>query len=525
MASQVFYRKWRPQKLSDVVGQEHVTQTLHNALATGRVAHAYLFCGPRGTGKTSTARILAKAVNCLNGSGEPCNSCSMCQAITEGRAFDLIEIDAASNRGIDDIRDLREKTGFAPTEARYKVYIVDEVHMLTEPAFNALLKTLEEPPAHAIFVLATTEVHKLPPTILSRCQRFDFRRLSQTAVVGKLKDICQEEGIDADAEALTLIARSATGSLRDAENLMEQFVISSGGHIRVEQVRVLLGLTGDHRIRELARSIVGRDIASGLTTINGVASDGIDLRQFNRELVEYLRQLLLLKAGAEEAVDVSAEALPEMRELASGASMEDLVRAVRLFGEQDRRFEAQSTLPLELALVECSLSKAETILHPVPPPATQRARPATAPPPRETSERSPPRQAQGEAPREARPPVTEPVAPPDGGSPDLEHFRRHWGRVVEALRGVGSKGNLDAMLRNACEPVAVEGDTIVLGFYYTFHKERVEDRKYLHLIENKVSEVFGAPYRLRCILTPRKPSPLMDAAIRQGARVVEEDGE
>src|SRR5512136_808315 len=207
MASQVFYRKWRPQTLADVVGQEPVTRTLANALATGRVAHAFLFCGPRGTGKTSTGRILAKALNCLtNGKGEPCNSCSMCQAFNEGRALDLVEIDGASNRGIDEIRDLREKINFAPNVARFKVYIIDEVHMLTEPAFNALLKTLEEPPPHAIFILATTEVHKVPLTILSRCQRFDFRRLPQAAVVNKLEDICGHEGIKAEPQALALIA-------------------------------------------------------------------------------------------------------------------------------------------------------------------------------------------------------------------------------------------------------------------------------------------------------------------------------
>ena len=217
MASQVFYRKWRPQTLAEVVGQEPVTRTLARALQTGRVAHAYLFCGPRGTGKTSTARILAKAINCLESkNGEPCNACAMCQAVNEGRALDLMEIDGASNRNLDDVRDLREKVNFAPNSARYKVYIIDEVHMLTPPAFNALLKTLEEPPPHAIFVLATTEPHQVLPTIISRCQRFDFRRLTQADVVGKLQDICRQEGIQADSSALGLIAKAATGSLRDA---------------------------------------------------------------------------------------------------------------------------------------------------------------------------------------------------------------------------------------------------------------------------------------------------------------------
>ncbi|MDD5082455.1 MAG: DNA polymerase III subunit gamma/tau, partial [Dehalococcoidales bacterium] len=218
MAGPVFYRKWRPQTLADVVGQEHVTQTLRNALSSGRVSHAYLFCGPRGTGKTSTGRILAKAVNCLNnGQGEPCNTCPLCQSITEGRSLDVIEIDAASNRGIDDIRELRERVNYAPNQARRKVYIIDEVHMLTKEASNALLKTLEEPPPHVIFILATTEAHRILPTILSRCQRFDFRHISRADVVAKLTQICQAESVNIEPASLRLIARGASGSLRDAE--------------------------------------------------------------------------------------------------------------------------------------------------------------------------------------------------------------------------------------------------------------------------------------------------------------------
>ena len=302
MTSQVFYRKWRPQVLAEVVGQEQVTQTLLNALANERISHAYLFCGPRGTGKTSTGRILAKAVNCLtNGKGEPCNSCPMCQAITEGRALDVIEVDAASNRGIDEIRDLREKVNYAPNQARYKVYIIDEVHMLTKEASNALLKTLEEPPPHVIFVLATTEAHKILPTILSRCQRFDFRRISQADVVAKLSHICQSEGIHIEPEALRLIARAATGSLRDAENLLQQLTTYYGADIELQQVQTILGISGDWRAKELVRHIVNNDISAGIATINSVNSDGLDLRQFNRELVEYLRALLLIKTGSVKA--------------------------------------------------------------------------------------------------------------------------------------------------------------------------------------------------------------------------------
>ncbi|MBE9502262.1 MAG: DNA polymerase III subunit gamma/tau, partial [Chloroflexi bacterium] len=368
MTSQVFYRKWRPQTLAQVVGQEHVTRTLANALKTGRVAHAYLFCGPRGTGKTSTGRILSKAVNCLEGGkGEPCNACTLCQAISEGRAMDVVEIDAASNRGIDEIRDLRERVKYAPNMARYKVYIIDEVHMLTEPAANALLKTLEEPPPHVKFVLATTEPHKVPATILSRCQRFDFRRIPQDAMVSRLTDICEREDITIEPAALKLIARRATGSMRDAENMLEQLVAYHGSKIELHQVQAVLGITGDPRTQELAKHIINRDMSAGLATINSVVRDGLDLRQFNRELVELLRGLLLMKAGAAEAVDLTPETVAEMKALTTGASLDQLSQAVKLFRQVEVDFDGFSPLPLELAFVECALPKEEEVPSPAAP--------------------------------------------------------------------------------------------------------------------------------------------------------------
>jgi DNA polymerase-3 subunit gamma/tau len=269
MEQQVFYRKWRPQTLADVAGQEHVTRTLLNALSSGHVSHAYLFCGPRGTGKTSTGRILSKAVNCTsNGKGEPCNKCEMCISITEGRAMDVIEIDAASNRGIDEIRNLRERVNYAPGNAKFKVYIIDEFHMLTKEASNALLKTLEEPPSSVIFILATTEAHKVLPTIMSRCQRFDFHRISQTVITDKLKQICDSEGITIDREALNVLAKNATGSLRDAENLLEKLYTHYGSDINLNQVRDMLGITGNERIKVLVEYIMGSNITAGIQTIN-----------------------------------------------------------------------------------------------------------------------------------------------------------------------------------------------------------------------------------------------------------------
>ena len=391
MATQVFYRKWRPQRFADVVGQEYVTQTLLNALATGRVAHAYLFCGPRGTGKTSMGRILAKALNCLtSGSGEPCNECALCTAVMEGRAIDLIEIDAASNRGIDEMRSLREKVNFAPNEARYKVYIIDEVHMLTNEAFNAVLKTLEEPPPHAVFVLATTEPHKLPATVISRCQRFDFRRISLSKAAERLGRICQDEGVQAAPEVLNAIARGAGGSLRDAENMLEQLVVGYGQELSFEQLRDFLGLGGEQQVRELCSAALTGDVSGGLAAIAQAANDGLDLRQFHRQLMEDLRGVLLVKAGAAETMELPPEARQELGELADTVPMERIVQAVKLFGQVDQRGSGHSTLPLEMALVETATAPAEAVGAqspqvgtPPPPAGAPPARPAarSAPPP------------------------------------------------------------------------------------------------------------------------------------------------
>jgi DNA polymerase-3 subunit gamma/tau len=535
MTSQVFYRKWRPQNLSEVVGQEHVTQTLRHAVAGGRVAHAYLFCGPRGTGKTSTGRILAKAVNCLNPvEGEPCNSCDLCKAINEASAPDIIEIDAASNRGIDEIRDLREKVNYTPNLARYKVYIIDEVHMITKEASNAFLKTLEEPPPHAIFILATTEPHKVLSTIMSRCQRFDFHRLSQSSVISKLNLICEKEDIKIAPEALRLIAKVTTGSLRDAENLLEQLVTYYGHEIELHQVQEMLGISGDMRIRELARHIVNKDITAGLKTINSVTSDGLDLRQFNRELVDYLRELLLVKSGSEEVIDVTTDDLVEIKELAAGAGLDYLLIAVKRFGEIDLRLDNYSSLPLELALVDCILA-ATVAKEPVKIKQPEAEEPAAVTSrPTKSTRSSPEAKTQAKTPipakiAEAQADPIETVKAPDiTSSPEMDDIRDRWKDFVNAMRGEGSKGNLDAFLRSSCEPLSIEDNTLTLGFYHKFHKEYIEDPKYKHLVEKKLREVFGRSYQVRCVLTSGKAkskmeteSPLVKAAKESyGATIV-----
>jgi len=523
MACQVFYRKWRPQTLAEVVGQEHVTQTLRNALSTGRVSHAYLFCGSRGTGKTSTGRILAKAVNCLtNGKGEPCNNCDICQAVTEGRALDVIEVDAASNTGVEDIRSLREKVNYAPNQARYKVYIIDEVHMLSTSASNALLKTLEEPPPHVIFILATTEVHKVLPTILSRCQRFDFRRISQADVVSKLTHICSAEGIHMEPEALRLIARSAAGSLRDAENILEQLATYYGSEVALHQVQAILGITGDWRVKELVKHIMNNDISAGMATINSVNSDGLDLRQFNRELVEYLRALLLIKTGSDEAVDLTAEDIAELKDLAAKASLPQILKVVKLFGQLEFGFDNYSTLPMELALVDCTLpseegkeslpSQTEYELRQ----SVKKATPPVAP----AYPESPPAKPEPVGVPEPAPEATAAITPSELGN-EIEQLSANWRQVIEQAPENTKRTPAIAILRSAgVKPVAIENDTVVLAFRYDFHKENMEKPENQRVAEKIISNFLGHPCRVRCLYEP-EDNHLVRAAKKMGAQIID----
>jgi DNA polymerase-3 subunit gamma/tau len=557
MTSQVFYRKWRPQTFNDVAGQEHVVQTLRNAIKSSRIAHAYLFCGPRGSGKTSTARILAKAVNCRGAlEGEPCNSCDSCLAINKGNALDIIEIDEASNRGIDDMNDLKERVNYSPNILRYKVYIIDEVHMITREGANAFLKTLEEPPPHVIFILATTDPHKIISTITSRCQRFDFHRLSSIAVISRLAHISAEEGIEIDPEALKLVAKVTTGSLRDATNLLEQLITYYGKSISLAQAQAMLGISGDLRIRELARCIVAMDVSAGIRVINAVAGEGLDLRQFNRELVDYMRQLLLAKSGSADMIDATSDDLAEMQKTAGSTTLDYLLNAIKLFSSVDLRMDTYSPLPLELALVESVVS--------------QHARDKSAAADQPSGREWPSSRPTQSAPRISRPaeqarpaslvsrPIKAAEAPPPSSAPhtqanepadqhrlseplkmddpnDLKYLQDHWKDFINSMRGEGSGGNLDARLRHACEPVEISGGNLVLGFYHDFHKSYIDNRKYLHIIEKKLKEVFGHTYTVTCILAqqggakselkPASSNHLVEAALSMGARIIDDNSE
>ncbi|HET7034938.1 MAG TPA: DNA polymerase III subunit gamma/tau, partial [Thermomicrobiaceae bacterium] len=381
--SQSLYRKYRPRSFAadELVGQEHIARTLQNAIALDRVAHAYLFCGPHGTGKTSTARLLAKAVNCLDPDpmARPCNQCAACEAINNGSAVDIIEIDAASNRGVDDIRDLREKVKYAPTQLAVKFYIIDEAHQLTRDAFNAFLKTLEEPPPHVKFVLATTEPDKLPDTVASRCQRFDFRRVPLGQMVEHLARICRAEGLEAEDEALRLVAQQATGSLRDALGLIDQLALydSQDGQPRItaEAARRLLGLSRGDRIARIVEALAERDTGAGLRLIAEAAESSEDIHQLNRQLVAYLRALLHLKAGGREP-DLDEAAA----EQAGRFTLPELVEAVRAFSSIEAALNRGSyaQLPLELAFVDTVLLlRGERTQAAAPAPAPAPARPRT----------------------------------------------------------------------------------------------------------------------------------------------------
>ncbi|HXH85591.1 MAG TPA: DNA polymerase III subunit gamma/tau, partial [Nitrospira sp.] len=319
--TQALYRKWRPRQWDEVVGQEHILRTLTNAVRAGRVGHAYLFAGPRGTGKTTIARIIAKAVNCLNHdpAKRPCNECEHCKAVNENRFLDLIEIDAASNTSVDDVRDLRDKINFSPSQGKYKIYIIDEVHMLSTAAFNALLKTLEEPPPHAIFVLATTEIHKIPATVLSRCQRHEFRRVPVDEIVGLLKQIAKQEKIKVDEDALAVVARQATGSVRDAISLLDQLA-STGDKIDLALTQTVLGTATSQTVLDLIASIQEDQPAPAMDAIHRALDAGADPRSLARQIVDDLRGLLLIQMGNDDQIEATQEVKATMAQHASAFS-------------------------------------------------------------------------------------------------------------------------------------------------------------------------------------------------------------
>lgn len=368
MSYTALYRKFRPQDFEDVKGQEHIVTTLKNQIKADRIGHAYLFCGTRGTGKTTIAKILARAVNCEHPvDGSPCNQCRTCRAIQEGTSMNVIEIDAASNNGVDNIREIREEVAYRPTEGRYKVYIIDEVHMLSTGAFNALLKTLEEPPSYVIFILATTEAHKIPITILSRCQRYDFRRITQDTIAARLKELMEKEGNDVEDKAIRYIAKAADGSMRDALSLLDQCIaFYLGEKLTYEKVLENLGAVDTEIFSGMLRKILEGNTSGAIKTLEEIIIQGRELGQFVTDFIWYLRNLLLVKTSdnPEEAVDASAENLARMKEECEMLDAETLMRYIRIFSElsNEIRYASQKRVLVEIGLIKLCQPVMETNL-------------------------------------------------------------------------------------------------------------------------------------------------------------------
>jgi len=494
--SQALYRKWRPQTFEDVVEQKPIVRTLRNALRLDRIHHAYLLAGPRGTGKTTLARLLAKAVNCLAPVEErPCNQCEICQALNAGRLMDLIEIDAASNTGVDNVRELLEKVGFRPTQARYKVYVIDEVHMLSTAAFNALLKTLEEPPAHVIFVLATTEAHKIPATVISRCQRFEFSRIPLDAIVQRLQQVSAAEEIQTEPEALDLIARAATGSLRDAISLLDQ--LATGNVVTADSVRLTLGAERREVVQALAQGWIKGDLSGGLRTIQRAVNGGAAPRQLARQLADFLRGLLLMRLGAGESwTEPTGEERPRFAELARRLEPERLVAAVRLFSQvaQERNVGWQPQLPLELAFVEATLPPT------APAPSTGKSsRVQTTQPSRSTSP------ARNVAPAPVAPPATATFPPQTGQKtprPSADLVAAMTGRWREVSKEMKSNNLSLSALLNDARPLGIDGKGyVVLGFKHAFHRNKVDVEANRQAVEDLLGRMFRQPLRVCCVLT------------------------
>lgn len=486
MAYQVLYREWRPQDFKSLVGQQHISMTLQNAIKKSRIAHAYLFAGPWGTGKTSTAKILAKAVNCLNPvDAEPCNSCANCESINGGRSLDVIEIDAASNRGIDEIRELRERVNFVPSQGKYKVYIIDEVHMLTTEAFNALLKILEEPPAHVIFILATTEPQRILPTILSRCQRFDFRKIAPQEMEERLKEILSSYGLSCEEGVLALIIRKAEGGLRDAISILDQCISFGEDCISQKTAYDVLGMVKSDALLSLTQSFIDKDAPRLLAEINMLLKQGLEPGQIIKDLLEHLRNLILLSVCGTESLLVSGsnEEKENLLKQAKALGLGWLSDAVSLLAKVDSESRWRQNMRIVLETTLLGLILREKTANDSP------AGNTTILPPKAVNTCK----AESSA-------VAQPAKKPAVVSGmTLASIKDNWDQLMEEIKE--RKKTVHAFL-TVCEPYNLEGDTLVLAFKsgYTFHKEKVEGSENRRIIEEVLQQVLGVKLQVKCIL-------------------------
>ncbi len=524
--SQALYRKYRPQKWDEVVGQDHVVTTLKNAIGADRVAHAYLFAGSRGTGKTTLARLLAKAVNCLNPdpAKRPDNECDNCKAVNENRFLDLIEIDAASNTSVDDVRDLRDKINFSPSQGKYKIYIIDEVHMLSTQAFNALLKTLEEPPPHAIFVLATTEIHKIPATVLSRCQRHEFRRVPVDEIVKQLKMIIKAEKIQADDDALIQIARQSAGGMRDAISLLDQ-LSSMGEKITLALAQTVLGTATSQTVLDIISAIMEHDPAHGLETIHKALDAGADPRSLARQIVEYLRGLMLIQMGNANQVEATADVRKQMQAHARSFSTSDVLRIMKAFNTAatDLRGGWQPSLSLELALAE--VLDAPNAVAPLPAaPSYAKPQTATISETESMPQTSVPSGASTNTQDLSKPTVE--AHAPESSSLNAGDVIKAWKRISSSLPK--TQANLSALL-NSVRMIDVQGKTLILGLASDVLISKIDKPDQIEVIRKLIKDEFGVDVSVRCVVTTAKgkipPNIAQDGmvatALQHGGEIVD----
>src|SRR3972149_1812292 len=539
--TQALYRKYRPKEWSEVVGQDHIVTTLKNAIVADRVAHAYLFAGSRGTGKTTLARLLAKAVNCTNPdpTKRPDNECEHCKAVNENRFLDLIEIDAASNTSVDDVRDLRDKINFSPSQGKYKIYIIDEVHMLSTAAFNALLKTLEEPPPHAIFVLATTEIHKIPARFLSRCQRHESRRLPVDEIVTQLRMIIKAEKIQADDDALIQIARQSAGGMRDAISLLDQ-LSSTADKITLALAQTVLGTATSQSVLDIISSIMEHDPAHGLETIHKALDAGANARSLARQIVEYLRGLMLIQMGNANQVEATSDVKKQMGSHARSFSTSDVLHMMKAFNNAavDLRGGWQPSLSLELAL-------AEVLDDPPPqsPPTlggTQGGARQTKPQPFDHAQDKP---APASRPESTRKPALSGEVPEVGASErsaveadeprPADKTALGAGDVLKAWKHLSAslpkaQANLSALL-NSVRMIDMQGKTLILGLASDVLISKIDKPDQIEVIRKLIKDEFGVDVNERCVVTnakgrlgPKVPQDGMVAtAIQHGGEVVD----
>jgi DNA polymerase-3 subunit gamma/tau len=522
------YRKWRPRRFGGIVGQEPVVRTLRRAIETGRVSHAYLFSGPRGTGKTSTAKVLAMGLNCVHGpTPEPCGECESCRAIVGNSSLDVLEMDAASNRGIDEIRELRDKVNLAPAAGRMKVYIIDEVHMLTAEAFNALLKMLEEPPEHVVFVLATTEKHKVLPTIISRCQSFDFRRPSVETLAGKLAEISSSEGIEVEPEALTLIAREGRGSFRDAEGLLDQLSSFGGGEVTAAMVRELLGSVGSEVLVETTAALHERRAADALRIVDRLSNEGKDLGQFVGELLGHLRRLMLLPHAPEVALaDVGADERGPLEEQAGNVPTAEVMRLAEALGDSLARAKRGGDPKLELELTFLKLARdytepsVDALLRRIEALETRVGEGVRVTASGDGGREEP-------APREVAEAVPEPEeqSVPEGGEPEDEaggavDIAGRWRQVIQDLRE--RRQVPAAAVFEEARVEGFDGEVLELAFpgELAIYATLARDERHLKALYGVLEERFGVRPRLECRVSggdgaPVREAPPAEAPVRE----------